>query len=194
MAIQRLICFIYLISIYYEPFNYATITDTVRTYPVVTGEIEREILKVSGVLSGEVWKANVLFIPLLWKYKYSSSFLFFNPVGWSCTIHLLHLCRRIRSPLPSKCPGYDTKQSDGEAPVVLELWEIWSTCSLSSLPGPLWPGVVVPHRVPFMDQIKLFDKLCANKRLTLNQIVRNITVFTFNWVKKWPFDWIVTDG
>ena len=25
---------------------------------------------------------------------------------------------------PNKCPGYDTKQSDGEAPVILELGEM----------------------------------------------------------------------
>ncbi len=34
-------------------------------------------------------------------------------------------------------PGYDTKQSDGDAPVMLELWRIRSTSSLPSLPGPL---------------------------------------------------------
>ena len=27
---------------------------------------------------------------------------------------------------PNECPGYDTKQSDGEAPVILELWGIQS--------------------------------------------------------------------
>ena len=35
------------------------------------------------------------------------------------------------------------RPSDGEAQV-LELWGMWSTASLSLLPGPLWPGVVVP--------------------------------------------------
>ena len=43
-------------------------------------------------------------------------------------------------------PGYDTKQSDGEVPAVLELWGIWSTPSLPSLPGPLCPGVVATDR------------------------------------------------
>ena len=33
--------------------------------------------------------------------------------------------------------GYDTKQSDGEVPVMLELWEMRSTPSLLSLHGPL---------------------------------------------------------
>ena len=45
-----------------------------------------------------------------------------------------------------ECPGYDTKQSDGEVPSVLELWRMRSTPSLPSLPGPLWPGVVAPDR------------------------------------------------
>ena len=47
---------------------------------------------------------------------------------------------------PNECPGYDTKQSDGEVPAVLELWGMQSTPSLPLLPGPLWPGVVVPDR------------------------------------------------
>ena len=34
------------------------------------------------------------------------------------------------------CPGYDTKQSDGEVPVMLELWGIWSTASLPLLQVP----------------------------------------------------------
>ena len=49
-------------------------------------------------------------------------------------------------PPPNECPAYDTKQSDGEVPVMLELWEMWSTPSLPSLPGPIWPGVVAPDR------------------------------------------------
>ena len=49
--------------------------------------------------------------------------------------------------LPNECPGYDTKQSDGEVLVMLELWGMWSAPSLPSLPGPLWPGVVAPDMV-----------------------------------------------
>ena len=52
---------------------------------------------------------------------------------------------------PNECPGYDTKQSDGEVPAVLELWGMWSTPSLPLLPGPLWPGVVAPDRALSMD-------------------------------------------
>ena len=31
---------------------------------------------------------------------------------------------------------------------MLELWGTWSTHLLSSLPGPLWPGVVEPDKGP----------------------------------------------
>ena len=61
-----------------------------------------------------------------------------------------------RSKTPTnECPVYDTKQSDGEVPVMLELWVMQSTPSLPSLPGLLWPGVVAPDRVLFMGQINL---------------------------------------
>ena len=35
----------------------------------------------------------------------------------------------------NKCPGHDTKQSNSEVPVMLELWGMRSTTSLPSLPG-----------------------------------------------------------
>ena len=35
-----------------------------------------------------------------------------------------------------------------EVPVMLELWGMWSTSLLPLLPGPLWPGVVVPDKGP----------------------------------------------
>ena len=54
-------------------------------------------------------------------------------------------CRRVRPPL-NECPGYDTKRSDDEVPVMLELWGMKSTPYLPSLPGQLWPGVVAPYR------------------------------------------------
>ena len=49
---------------------------------------------------------------------------------------------------PKSCPGYDTKQSDGEVPVMLEVRGMRSTSSLPSLPGPLCPGVVAPDKGP----------------------------------------------
>ena len=55
----------------------------------------------------------------------------------------------------NECPGYDTKQSDGE--VFLELWGIQSTLSLTLFSGSLWPGDLAPDRVLSMSQIELFD-------------------------------------
>ena len=42
-------------------------------------------------------------------------------------------------PPHNECPVYDTKQSDGEVSVMLELWGMRITPSLPSFPGPLWP-------------------------------------------------------
>ena len=55
---------------------------------------------------------------------------------------------------PNERPVYDTKQSDGEVPVLLELWEMQSTSSLQSLLGPHWPRAAVPERVLSMGQIE----------------------------------------
>ena len=71
--------------------------------------------------------------------------LYCSPVSWGCRTHQLHLCRGVR--IPQWVSWYDTKQSDGEAPVMLKLWGMQSTPSLLFLPGPLWPGVVAPDRV-----------------------------------------------
>ena len=43
---------------------------------------------------------------------------------------------------PNECPNYDTKQSDGEVFVMLDLCGVQSTPLLSSHQGPHWPGVV----------------------------------------------------
>ena len=40
---------------------------------------------------------------------------------------------------------------------MLELWAIPITPSLSSLPDPLWPGVVAHDNVQSMGQIELFN-------------------------------------
>ena len=58
-------------------------------------------------------------------------------------------------PPSNEFPDYDTKQSDGEVQVMLELWEMWSIPSLPSLLGPLWSGVVASDRVLSMGQIEL---------------------------------------
>ena len=46
----------------------------------------------------------------------------------------------------NECPGYNTKQSDGEAPVMLGLWIMRRNPTLPLLPGPLRPWVVAPDR------------------------------------------------
>ena len=66
---------------------------------------------------------------------------------------------------------YDTKQLDGEASVMPDLWETLSTPSSTSLLSPLWVGVVAPDRVLSLGQILLLN--CV---LMLNWIVWNRTV------------------
>ena len=73
-----------------------------------------------------------------------------SPVSCGCRMHRLHLCGQIR-PHP-ECPGYETKQSDGEASVILQLWGMHSTPSLLSIPALLWPEWY--HRIGFYLQVK----------------------------------------
>ena len=65
---------------------------------------------------------------------------------------------------------YDTKQSDGEVPVMLELWGMQSTPSLPSLLHQIWPRVVTHDRVLSLGQVEL------NVVLMLNWIAWNRTV------------------
>ena len=95
-----------------------------------------------------------------------------------------------QDPPPNECPRYDTKQYDGEVPVMLEFWGMLSTPSLPLLPGSLWPGVVAPDWVLSMGQIEL------NCVLMLNWIAWNRTVLTFKlctYAKlnccKWNYFW-----
>ena len=69
--------------------------------------------------------------------------------------------KEVRPP-PNECPGCDTKRSDGEVPVMLKLWGMWSTPSLPSLLGPLWLGVVLPNRALSMGQIEVKCVLMLN--------------------------------
>ena len=57
----------------------------------------------------------------------------------------------------NECTRYDIKQSDGEAPIMLELWEMWITPSLTLISDPLKLGVIATHRVLSMGQIEMFD-------------------------------------
>ncbi len=64
--------------------------------------------------------------------------------------------------LLNEYPGYDTKQSDGEVPMMLELWGMGNTSLLPSLLSLLWPGVVAPDRALSMGQIELNCVLMLN--------------------------------
>ena len=72
------------------------------------------------------------------------------PVCWGCRIHRLHLCGGVRPP-SNECSEYDTKRSDSEVPVMLELWGMQCTLLLPLLPGPLWLRVLAPDRALSMD-------------------------------------------
>ena len=67
-------------------------------------------------------------------------------------------------------PRYDTKQSDDEAPVMLDLGGMQRTSSLPYLQGTLWPEVVAPDKVLSLGQTEL------NRVLMLNWIAWNKTV------------------
>ena len=107
------------------------------------------------------------------------------PVGWVCRIHWLLLCRGV-NPTRQWVFWYDTKQSYGEVPIILELWGMQSIPSLPLLPGPLWPRVVAPFRILSMGQIDL------NCVLMLSEIAWNRTVLTFKLVLM--LNWIEWNG
>ena len=103
-----------------------------------------------------------------WLWSSSSGLLSQLGLCDTLTVPLL----RGKIPLPNKCCRYDTKQSDGEIPVMLELWRMQSTLSLRSLSGPLWLRVVALDRVLSMGWLEL---ICI---LMLNWIFWNRTVLT----------------
>ena len=85
---------------------------------------------------------------------------FLSSVDWGCRIHWLFLCRRVTP--PHDWQGYDIKSFDGEAQ------GIWSTTSLPSLPGPLWPEVVAPDKSPINRSNRtVWDHLTMCKRMSL---------------------------
>ena len=68
-------------------------------------------------------------------HSYSGLICLSRHIGWGCRICCLHLCRGIRHPLTNEYLEYDTKPSDGQAPI-LELSGIIIFSSLSFLSGP----------------------------------------------------------
>ena len=132
----------------------------------------------SYMVSSNYWYLIIIYLPsVIWFQVIIDTQLWFIyiqlycPVSLDCRIHWLNLCRVVR--LPIECPAYDTKQSNGEIPVMPELWGMWNTASLPLLPSPLWPRVVAPERVLSIGQIKL------NCVFQLNWIAWNRTVLTF---------------
>ena len=91
---------------------------------------------------------NNLLSPVVWWHlhrKFSSK-PSCGPVGCGCRIHWLNFLYRAKTPAKSVLI-YDTKQSDGQASVMVELWGMWSTPLLPSLPSSHKPGVVALDKV-----------------------------------------------
>ena len=80
-----------------------------------------------------------------------------------------------QDPVTNECPGYDTKQSDGKAPIMLDFGEMRAIHLLLSLPTLRLPGAVSPDRVQSMGQIEL------NGVLILKWITWTRTVW-LNWI------------
>ena len=81
-------------------------------------EIRVQTLRVS---IGTFFYITIYISLYIYIYIYICTYTYIHicPVGWGSRIHRLLLCRGIRPP-PNECPGYDTKQSDSEVPVMLE--------------------------------------------------------------------------
>ena len=93
-------------------------------------------------------------------YTHTDTHTHIGPVGWSCRIHQLYLCRRVR--LLQRVSGYDTKLTDGEVPVMLVLRGTWSKSLVVSLLVWLWPRVVALDRVLSIGQIEINCVLLLN--------------------------------
>ena len=103
-------------------------------------------------------------------------------------IHRLHLSRGVGHPQhthTNKCSGYDTKQSDGEVPLMQEFWEMQSTLSWPSLPGALCSRMVAPDRALSMGQIELNFELILNwiwNEFWNGTVFDTESVLTLNWI------------
>ena len=86
---------------------------------------------------------------------------------WKLAVDLEHVYSPVGGAVEysNQCPGYNTKPSDGKAPV-FEFWGVWSTPSLPLIPRPPWPEMAVPFRSPSMGQIELFNHLTVHKQIT----------------------------
>ena len=115
-----------------------------------------------------VWHINCILMQnwIVWN-KTVFTFNSVLPRGWSCRILRLLLYSGVR-PLHD-CTGYDIKQSNGEFPVMLELWGMRSNSSLPSLQGPLWPAVIAPDRVLSIGQMEL-DRVLMQNWIAWNRV------------------------
>ena len=100
-------------------------------------------------------------------YIFRPEYLYY-PSQLSSRISRLYLYRANKNPTTNEFPGYYIKTSDGEAPV-LKFGGLWSTLSLSLLPGPLPPGFVGHLSVPFKSRMKLFYPLVYLNHLSANK-------------------------
>ena len=107
------------------------------------------------VLRGEVSTLFHVFINTFILYSYHAE-LFFSEYTRVILLIIAQSAEAIEDinctsaegedPSHNECPRYDTKQSDGEVPVMLGLCGMRSAPSLLLLPGLHWPGGVAPDR------------------------------------------------
>ena len=75
----------------------------------------------------EQFQTDCLWTSILYLYIYIYIYTLTHthtfPISWDCRIYQLHFCSGVRPPPTKCCPGYDTKQSNGAAPEMLELGE-----------------------------------------------------------------------
>ena len=93
--------------------------------------------------------------PYICIFFYRLTLIYSSPISQTASL------QRGKTP-PTRVLVYDTKQSDGEAPVILELWEVRSTRLLPSLPGQLFLWMLASDRVPLIGQIVLNCVLMLN--------------------------------
>ena len=86
----------------------------------------------------------------------------FCPVGWGSRTTPTESLQRGKTTPSNTCPGYDTKQYDGEVLVTQELRGMRSTPLLPSLPDLLWPRVEVSDRVLSIGKIEQNCVLAQN--------------------------------
>ena len=109
------------------------------------------------------------------------------PVGWGCRIHRLHLCSGGRIPPLNECPWYDTKQSDGEVPVMLGLWGMQSIPSFihktkfiiySDSKSVLWVQQNKDTSTPFITKfLNKMNPLSKNNSIILTWILNYVGIY-----------------